>query len=285
MIETTGLSRIKRFAANTAGRDFAVGDIHGHFSRLQPALEAVDFDPVVDRLFSVGDLIDRGPESRDALDWLAKPWFHPVRGNHDDYVAHFDTCDVDSWVCNGGEWFTGLSLVERIAFALQFAELPIAIEVETPGGLVGIIHADCPVPSWINCAANCNRLKAPSGWNLCCIVAFGHEPGFRTAIAPASKVFVRWWSAIRRSGSQQCSATCTTSTQRAGWTVISRCWIWRPCSAFRRLIRKSVSIGIEFSEVLPSLPFVQSQALARRRYLSCISADIARIRTENQHGH
>ena len=148
MIETIESSRIKRFAANTAGRDFAVGDIHGHFSRLQPALEAVDFDPVVDRLFSVGDLVDRGPESRDALDWLAKPWCHPVRGTHDDYVAHFATCDVDSWICNGGEWFAGLSLVEQIAFALQFAELPIAIEVETPGGLVGIVHADCPVPSW-----------------------------------------------------------------------------------------------------------------------------------------
>lgn len=148
MNETIEVSRIKRFAANTAGRDFAVGDIHGHFTRLQAALDALGFDPVVDRLFSVGDLIDRGPECRDALDWLAKPWFHPVRGNHDDYVVHFDTCDVDSWIGNGGSWFTGLSLFEQLEFAVQFAELPIAIEIETPGGLVGIVHADCPVPSW-----------------------------------------------------------------------------------------------------------------------------------------
>jgi serine/threonine protein phosphatase 1 len=148
MAATIEVPRIQRFAANTAGRDFAVGDIHGHFTRLQTALDTVGFDPAVDRLFSVGDLIDRGPECRDAPDWLARPWFHPVRGNHDDFVVHFDTCDVFSWICNGGSWFTELSPFEQQAFATQFTELPIAIEIETPGGWVGIIHADCPVPSW-----------------------------------------------------------------------------------------------------------------------------------------
>lgn len=148
MIETIEISRIKRFAINTAGRDFAVGDIHGHFSLLQAALDAVGFDPAVDRLFSVGDLVDRGPECRDVLDWLYKPWFEPARGNHDDYVCRFDTCDVDNWVYNGGSWFAGLAWDEQREFAAQFRELPIAIEVETPLGLIGIIHADCPFPTW-----------------------------------------------------------------------------------------------------------------------------------------
>lgn len=148
MLETIEVSRVKRFAANTAGRDFAVGDIHGHFTRLQAALDAADFNPSVDRLFSVGDLVDRGPECRDVLTWLDKPWFHPVRGNHDDYVVRFDTCDADNWMYNGGSWFAGLSLFEQKEFAVHFAELPIAIEVETALGLIGIVHADCPFPSW-----------------------------------------------------------------------------------------------------------------------------------------
>lgn len=139
---------IKRFAVNTKGRDFAVGDIHGHFTMLQQALDAAGFDQEVDRLFSVGDLVDRGPECRDALDWMDKPWFHPVRGNHDDYVVRFDTCDMDNWVYNGGAWFAGLAFDEQREFAAQFTELPIAIEVETPGGLVGLVHADCPFPTW-----------------------------------------------------------------------------------------------------------------------------------------
>ena len=126
MLETIEVMRIKRFAANTAGRDFAVGDIHGHFTRLQAALDTVAFDPEIDRLFSVGDLVDRGPECRDVLEWLAKPWFHPVRGNHDDYVCRFDTCDVENWVYNGGSWFAGLAWDEQREFAAQFRELPIA---------------------------------------------------------------------------------------------------------------------------------------------------------------
>ena len=56
-------SAMPRFAQNTVGRDFAVGDIHGCFTELQRGLDAIGFDPSTDRLFSVGDLVDRGPES------------------------------------------------------------------------------------------------------------------------------------------------------------------------------------------------------------------------------
>ena len=69
---------IRRFSPNRLGRDLAVGDIHGYFALLQQALDSIDFDPERDRLFSVGDLTDRGPECAKALDWLARPWFHPV---------------------------------------------------------------------------------------------------------------------------------------------------------------------------------------------------------------
>ncbi|MNJ51421.1 Serine/threonine-protein phosphatase 2 [compost metagenome] len=139
---------IKHYPKNTKGRDFAVGDIHGHFTKLQKALDSIGFDPLCDRLFSVGDLVDRGPECRDALEWLDKPWFHAVRGNHDDYVCRFDTCNSDNWVYNGGSWFAGLAWDEQQEFATQFRELPFAIEVETDAGLVGIVHAECGRTTW-----------------------------------------------------------------------------------------------------------------------------------------
>lgn len=142
------MNQIKRFTKNTAGRDFCVGDIHGHFTKLQKAMDGIGFDPLCDRLFSVGDLVDRGPECRDALEWLDKPWFHPVRGNHDDYVCRFDTCDVNNWVYNGGSWFAGMAWDEQREFATQFRELPFAIEVETEDGLVGIVHAECGRTTW-----------------------------------------------------------------------------------------------------------------------------------------
>ncbi|WP_460079305.1 metallophosphoesterase [Pseudomonas sp. H3_H05] len=41
-----------------------MGDVHGHFKLLTAALNKLD------RIFSVGDLIDRGPDSIDILNGL-----------------------------------------------------------------------------------------------------------------------------------------------------------------------------------------------------------------------
>lgn len=188
------MSLIKRFERNTAGRDFAVGDIHGHFTRLQAALDAAGFDPDVDRLFSVGDLVDRGPECRDVLDWLDKPWFNPVRGNHDDYVCRFDTCDVDNWIYNGGSWFAGMATSEQQEFAAQFNDLPVAIEVETESGLIGIVHADCPFPSWhelqYELTAETNRKRKKLVLNTCMWSRSRVENGDMSKVAHISAVIV-----------------------------------------------------------------------------------------------
>lgn len=141
-------NHVKKYELNTAGRDFAVGDIHGCFTRLQLALDGLGFNPECDRLFSVGDLIDRGPESEQVLSWLEKPWFHPVCGNHDDFVCRHHTVDLGNWMQNGGAWFQGILHHEREEYAVQFRELPIAIEVQTSSGKVGILHANIPCKSW-----------------------------------------------------------------------------------------------------------------------------------------
>ena len=53
---------------NQAGRDLVVGDVHGCFRTLARALSQLEFDPSCDRLFGVGDLVDRGPHSEGRLD-------------------------------------------------------------------------------------------------------------------------------------------------------------------------------------------------------------------------
>lgn len=142
------MNYITRFGLNQRGRDFAVGDIHGHFSKLQTALDAIAFDPSKDRLFSVGDMVDRGAESAQVLEWLARPWFHAVRGNHEDYACRWRTVDVANWLINGGGWFQELSLEQKLAMESAFSALPVVIEVETPKGIVGIAHADVPSRHW-----------------------------------------------------------------------------------------------------------------------------------------
>ena len=60
-----------------------VGDLHGCFACLMAALRERRFDPYQDLLLSVGDLIDRGPQSAQCLDLLRYRWVCAVRGNHE----------------------------------------------------------------------------------------------------------------------------------------------------------------------------------------------------------
>lgn len=140
---------VARFKRNTFGRDLVVGDIHGHFTKLQAALKAIGFNPDADRLFSVGDLVDRGPESHLSLEWLDKPWFHAVAGNHENFAIRWPNGNMQAgnYAANGGTWNIANSPDDRRMFADAFAMLPVAIELQTEAGLIGIVHADCS-SSW-----------------------------------------------------------------------------------------------------------------------------------------
>jgi serine/threonine protein phosphatase 1 len=150
--EAFAVSQFAHFSANARGRDFAVGDIHGHFYRLQEALDQLGFDPAVDRLFSVGDLVDRGPDSTLVLEWLQRPWFFAVQGNHEvltlQYMDGHPQLNLLNYRQSGGGWFMDSPPALREQYAERFRQLPVALEVETPRGLVGLVHADCPFPSW-----------------------------------------------------------------------------------------------------------------------------------------
>ncbi|WCM21390.1 metallophosphoesterase [Paraburkholderia bryophila] len=141
---------VQHYTKNTLGRDFAVGDIHGMFSLLQTELDGMGFDPSVDRLFSVGDLVDRGPDSELCLEWIAKPWFHAVQGNHEDMAIRWPNGHMDggNYAANGGGWNVANTPDSQRQYADALGALPIAIEVETAEGMVGIVHADCPFPNW-----------------------------------------------------------------------------------------------------------------------------------------
>jgi len=144
--EVSHAPAVVRFSLNERGRDFVVGDIHGMFEYLRRLLTDIEFDEEIDRLFSVGDLVDRGPESNRALEWLDKPWFFACRGNHEQFaIDSNDPEQLDVWVnYNGGEWWMDLDVEEKEVFRARFLELPMALEVETRWGRVGIVHADVP---------------------------------------------------------------------------------------------------------------------------------------------
>ncbi len=138
------MNKIKQFRQNKKGVDYVVGDIHGCFSKLQQRLDSIGFNPKVDRLFSVGDLVDRGPESHLALEWIDKSWFHPVAGNHEQILIDCVKGDLDTYVLfmNGGQWFAEfIGTDKEFEFMDAFCKLPLIIEVKTEQGVVSILHS------------------------------------------------------------------------------------------------------------------------------------------------
>ncbi|HET6164234.1 MAG TPA: metallophosphoesterase [Planctomycetota bacterium] len=64
-------------------RRIFVGDVQGCREELELLLERVKFDPASDRLFSVGDAINRGPDSAGCVRLFKKLGAAMVLGNHE----------------------------------------------------------------------------------------------------------------------------------------------------------------------------------------------------------
>ena len=137
-------------SCNRHGRDFVVGDVHGCFRTLERALASLSFDDSRDRLFGVGDLVERGPHSSEALDWIERRFTAITLGNHEAAALRWLRARLKGsreatygWLCS-----IGSDAYPRWRDA--FLAMPLAVTIETPHGDVGVIHADSPHPSWPN---------------------------------------------------------------------------------------------------------------------------------------
>ncbi|PXW48146.1 serine/threonine protein phosphatase 1 [Erwinia sp. AG740] len=132
---------------------FVVGDLHGCYPLLMAALEPAGFDTGCDLLVSVGDVIDRGPQSLACLDLLQQPWCRAVRGNHEQMAldALNDAGCIALWRANGGDWFFRLEEQQQELARhglLQTAQLPYVIDIETATQRTVVAHADYPADSY-----------------------------------------------------------------------------------------------------------------------------------------
>lgn len=96
---------------------YAIGDIQGCYDSLQRLLALCAFDPSHDRLWLVGDLVNRGPKSLETLRLIKSlgPAATTVLGNHDLYLL---------MVAEGGAKFRGKDdTLQEIFDAPDCAEL------------------------------------------------------------------------------------------------------------------------------------------------------------------
>lgn len=136
----------KQFPANTKGRDFVVGDLHGCFTLFQELLLHIGFNSEVDRMFSVGDLVDRGPENMECVRLIDARWFHAVKANHEELMLDFFSQRPLGvwWVRNGGGWqHKEACQDELLRYMPKVDALPFIMSVELPqGGRFHVVHAD-----------------------------------------------------------------------------------------------------------------------------------------------
>ena len=93
-------------------KTYAIADLHGRFDLLEMALaEIADHAELPATLVTLGDYVDRGPDSRQVIEHLMgglddKGWrLICLKGNHEDIM--WQTCcgivpDCDWWLTNGG---------------------------------------------------------------------------------------------------------------------------------------------------------------------------------------
>jgi serine/threonine protein phosphatase 1 len=89
-------------------RTLAVGDIHGCFRALSTLAAYVPFQPD-DLLITLGDYVDRGPDTHAVIDWLIHrsqtAQLVPLRGNHEIMLLNARESDEDfeTWLGYGGD--------------------------------------------------------------------------------------------------------------------------------------------------------------------------------------
>lgn len=144
---------IRYFSENKTGRDFIIGDVHGAWTLVEKALFDVNFNEETDRLFHVGDLVDRGKDIHKLTPFVQKEWFHGVIGNHEASLISWnvdDTFYTDSFKIDLSYhyWFEDLTVDEKTTCLRYFQQLPLSMIIELPDNKKAVIcHADIPTNS------------------------------------------------------------------------------------------------------------------------------------------
>lgn len=126
-------------------RVLVAGDVHGDFDLLASELAEMGWDPAQDELVLLGDLVDRGPDSMRAMDWIDTL---RVLGNHEEIALLIARREIEDeeWVRRiGAGWIWDMDRSQAREVAARLNHAPVALTLTTPAGRrIGICHADCP---------------------------------------------------------------------------------------------------------------------------------------------
>ncbi len=131
------------FVGGTPLGRFVIGDVHGQFDTLMTLVGAISPRPD-DRFFFLGDLIDRGPQSAQVVEWVRSHDHACIKGNHEQMCLEaYGTLDSpmlwQGWLSNGGaktleSYGAGGITPEHLQW---IRELPLYLDL----GDVWLVHA------------------------------------------------------------------------------------------------------------------------------------------------
>ena len=131
-------------------RVFFCGDVHGNYSQLQKQLSEVSFCSGVDILVLTGDIIDRGKENEEMIEFVTcTPGVYSVLGNHESMflnAVHDESVrSVYTEPRMGGSWIESFSQKELEDMATLIEScMSVAITIELNEYRIGVIHASAP---------------------------------------------------------------------------------------------------------------------------------------------
>lgn len=128
---------------------YVLSDIHGEAERFHAMLEKIGFSRE-DRLYIIGDVLDRGPEGISLLrEIMETPNMQMILGNHEymclDYFAPTSTeVEIRRWNKNGNEptlaAYHKLSREEQENILAFLKELPVHLELTVNGKDFYLVH-------------------------------------------------------------------------------------------------------------------------------------------------
>lgn len=127
-------------------RRVLIGDVHGHYQGLMTLLETIA-PGQSDQIYFLGDLVDRGPESFQVVEFVRKSGYQCLLGNHEQLMLNAfpdgrtRQSALFSWFCCGGQdTLTSYHDQETSAFldhVTWMKSLPFYIDL----GDIWLVHA------------------------------------------------------------------------------------------------------------------------------------------------
>ena len=137
---------------------WVVGDVHGCARELSDLLDEIRFDPAGDELWSVGDLVNTGPESLEALRLWSDAGGRAVIGNHDVHALLVHA----GRGARPGDRLDALFAAEdgaTLLARLRSSPAMVRLEREVAPRSVWLVHAGLN-PQWNDLRALAARLEA-----------------------------------------------------------------------------------------------------------------------------